>query len=395
MADGSVNTLTNPITGTGTTNYVPKFTGANTIGNSNLINDASGNLGLGVTPSAWSIISPIMQFGTGGAFIGAQGNANVIRAGVNAYFNGSNWIYTNTDFASYYETGSGAFKWFTAPSGTAGNAISFTQAMTLFANGNLGVGVGGTDAGYKLDVNGTGRFSGSVDITGTGDVLILRKSNNVPALAFIGNSTNKAVIEGGDAFDFYTGNVSRLNIALTGGATFSSFVRAQFLSGENSTSGSPVIQGWNKATSGDNKFIEFYTEGGGGTLRGSIDYNRAGGAVRYNTTSDSNLKNIIGDSDRQKSIDILNLTKIREYSWKDDKTNKPQIGVIAQELYEIFKGAVSKGSDNELFGTEEYKEWAVDKTAFTFHLIAGFQEHERIIKEQQAQIEELKALTSK
>jgi hypothetical protein len=36
MADGSVSTLTNPVTGTGTTNTLPKFTGASTIGNSNV-----------------------------------------------------------------------------------------------------------------------------------------------------------------------------------------------------------------------------------------------------------------------------------------------------------------------------------------------------------------------
>jgi hypothetical protein len=44
MADGSVSTLTNPVTGTGsgTTNTIPKFTGANALGNS-IITD-SGSL---------------------------------------------------------------------------------------------------------------------------------------------------------------------------------------------------------------------------------------------------------------------------------------------------------------------------------------------------------------
>ena len=46
MADGSVSTLTNPVTGTGTTNYLPKFTGASTIGNS-LIYDNGTNVGIG------------------------------------------------------------------------------------------------------------------------------------------------------------------------------------------------------------------------------------------------------------------------------------------------------------------------------------------------------------
>jgi hypothetical protein len=41
MADGSVSTLTNPVTGTGTTNYLPKFTGASTIGNSNITDTGS------------------------------------------------------------------------------------------------------------------------------------------------------------------------------------------------------------------------------------------------------------------------------------------------------------------------------------------------------------------
>jgi hypothetical protein len=168
-------------------------------------------------------------------------------------------------------------------------------------------------------------------------------------------------------------------------------LRAGLISGQANTSGNEVLAGWNQATTGDNKFIRFYTEANG-SERGSIDYNRAAGLVRYNVTSDKNLKNIIGDSDVKKSIDILNSTRIREYSWKEDDSNKSQIGVIAQELYETYKGAVSVGSDEELLGTEDYKPWGVDKTAFTFHLIAGWQKHEQMIQEQQAQIEELKAM---
>ena len=97
------------------------------------------------------------------------------------------------------------------------------HSMRISAAGRLLIN-NTNDEGFTLDVNGTGRFSGSVDITGTGDVLVLRKSNNVPAVAFIGTSTNKSVIEGGDNFDFYTGNIKRLTIASTGAATFSSSV---------------------------------------------------------------------------------------------------------------------------------------------------------------------------
>jgi hypothetical protein len=157
---------------------------------------------------------------------------------------------------------------------------------------------------------------------------------------------------------------------------------------QSSAATNPCAACWNNATSGDNIFFRFFVNTGG-NQKGSIDYNRGGDVTRYNTTSDGNLKNIIGDSNRQKSIEILNTTRIREYSWKDDETNKSQIGVIAQELYETFKGAVSKGSDDELLGTEDYKTWGVDKTAFTFHLIAGWQKHEQIIQELTARVQEL------
>jgi hypothetical protein len=40
---------------------------------------------------------------------------------------------------------------------------------------------------------------------------------------------------------------------------------------------------------------------------------------------------------------------------------------------------VSVGGEND---KGEYRPWGVDKTAFTFHLIAGWQEHQRIIQSQ-------------
>jgi hypothetical protein len=43
--------LTNPVTGTGANNYLPKFTGASIIGNS-VIQESSGNIGIGISPTA-------------------------------------------------------------------------------------------------------------------------------------------------------------------------------------------------------------------------------------------------------------------------------------------------------------------------------------------------------
>ena len=93
--------------------------------------DSAGNLGLGVTPSAWSGLTASQiryaSLSSGGADLYLSANV---------YYN-ANWKYATTGVASQYIQYNGAHTWFTAASGTAGNAISFTQAMTLDASGNL------------------------------------------------------------------------------------------------------------------------------------------------------------------------------------------------------------------------------------------------------------------
>jgi hypothetical protein len=168
--NGKQNALTNPVTGTGTTNYLPKFTGSTTVGNSNLINDSSGNLGLGVTPSAWVSAFKAIQI-LNQASISAE--ADLIAISVNAFYDTS-WKYIANGVATNYYQNNGNHVWRNSISGTAGNAISFTQAMSLFSSGNLAIGPT-TDAGFKLDVNGTGRFSGaltsqSLDVISTSGV---------------------------------------------------------------------------------------------------------------------------------------------------------------------------------------------------------------------------------
>jgi hypothetical protein len=126
--------ITNPVTGTGTTNYIPKFTSSSAIGNSNLINDANGNLGLGVTPSAWSGIVAIQSaYGT----LSGNTQSNIL---LNTYYDGS-YRFVGTGYAARYRQDSGEHAWLTSTvSGTAGTAITFTQAMTLTSSGNLGLG---------------------------------------------------------------------------------------------------------------------------------------------------------------------------------------------------------------------------------------------------------------
>jgi hypothetical protein len=111
--------------------------------------DASGNLGLGVAPSTWGSNWKAVQVGEYARVSYASGASQFAH---NAYNDNTNWRYAYSDVASMYQQVSGQHQWYIAPSGTAGNAISFTQAMTLDANGNLVVG-GTTAIGRGTFVN--------------------------------------------------------------------------------------------------------------------------------------------------------------------------------------------------------------------------------------------------
>jgi hypothetical protein len=115
--------------------------------------DSSGNLGLGVTPSAWG--ARALQL-PNGVFLSANSGSStpLMNLGANNYFDvtASNWLYSGNFEATRYAQISGQHIWYTAPSGTAGDAISFTQAMTLDADGDLLVGGTTGTAGGRLTV---------------------------------------------------------------------------------------------------------------------------------------------------------------------------------------------------------------------------------------------------
>jgi hypothetical protein len=276
--------------------------------------NSSGNLGLSVTPSAWGSLfnNSVLQVNTT-SILNYNNNTYI---GTNYYATNSQDLYINNGFSSRYVQSLGQHYWETAASGTAGNAISFTQAMTLAANGNLTLGTtssytgvrmvaesttgvaawfisandvvpvsainnGGTistigfkgtstanafnvrvgadgenfvaytsntermritsggnllvgtttDAGYKLDVNGTGSFSDQLTIktpsSSTAIALWGRSSDNFSALRFQSNTgatTYATIYSNASDLIFENNGLARLTIASTGAATFSSSV---------------------------------------------------------------------------------------------------------------------------------------------------------------------------
>ena len=153
--------------------------------------DSTGNLGLGVTPSAWSSAYTVIQQKTWGSIYDANFGYNGLCN--NSYNNGTNWIYRSTNYATRYEQyAGGTHAWFTAPFGTGNTAISFTQAMTLDYSGNLLVNsttndqwYTSTNAGFTLNSSNflaIARSGGSVFIanrlTSDGDIIDFNRSGS-------------------------------------------------------------------------------------------------------------------------------------------------------------------------------------------------------------------------
>ena len=140
-------------------------TGVVNIGAGQVVKDASGNLGLGVTPSAWGggLAFDLNTFAAVSTR-GADSGVDLIR---NAYFNGTNWIYKlGSNAQRFTQDNSGAFKWFNAPVGTAGNPISFTQAMTLDSSGRLQLGAATVDAFDMARLSGTNAIANDLSLHG-------------------------------------------------------------------------------------------------------------------------------------------------------------------------------------------------------------------------------------
>jgi hypothetical protein len=120
-------------------NYLP-LTGGTT----------SGNVGIGIAPSAWSSSYYALRVGYGYLMsYNAVSNASTTtQMGLNSYFNGSDWKYVGTDEATNYYQFDGTHGWRGAVSGTAGNNITWINYAALSSGGfDL------TSGSYK--VNGT------------------------------------------------------------------------------------------------------------------------------------------------------------------------------------------------------------------------------------------------
>jgi hypothetical protein len=304
--------------------------------------DTSGNLGLGVTPSAWDTLTALQVKNASLA-----GYNNNIFLYANAYYQtaiGNRYIANG--FASRYQQSSGQHIWETAPSwnGTGSDTISFTQAMTLDASGNLGVGTTSPvsyGSNYKtVTINGT--TTGVLDIQANGTTqLELSVGTNVAQISAVAASGVLVFTAGGNTERARIDSIGNL---LVGTTSVQSGIPSDpvgiSLYGPSATgtgifvrNGIPLYVN-NKNASGN--LIEFYCNG---NSVGNIS--STGTITIYNTTSDYRLKTVVGEvtghGDRLDALEPI------EYTWTSNGTRSR--GFLAHKFQEVYPQSVTGEKD--------------------------------------------------
>ena len=318
------------ITNTGDNNTGLFFPAADTVGittggTERARVDSSGNLGLGVTPSAWSTGKAI-QIGTLQA--GIWGAGDQIDICGNAYYN-AGWKAAATKAgATLYEMALGTHAWSVSGAVTAGNPITFTQAMTLDASGYLMVGTT-TSNSAKLTLSNAGAESIQFyPATSSNDNQTLHYNRSTST--YCNNSTYAA------AHLFYIQGNEKARIDSSG----------NLLVGQ--TSVSQTANGVAIQYSGDATNLSRISVGGTGAGTGYSLYSGTASAYRFYVSyagqiyatstsitaiSDQTLKTNVRDLET--GLTEVMALKPRRFDWiNGDATNVA--GFIAQEVAEVF-----------------------------------------------------------
>jgi hypothetical protein len=249
----------------------------------------SGNLGLGVTPSAWGAFKAIEVGTLGNSFWGL--GINSVQLSSNYYFDGA-YRYANNGFANRYDIGSsgGQHIWFNAPSGTAGNAITFTQAMTLGSNSGLSIGTPSAAPAQGLLVQGNAIINGTVIGTdqtfgGAYRTFAFGTNSNGFNRIFAANDQSdgiyiNAATGRGIYFRVNGGGSNVFSVESTGAATFSGSVTTsfgQFLA-QPSTGTNSAFSGY--LNDGGQLYVGIDNSAGSSFGRGAYAYNFFGNANR-------------------------------------------------------------------------------------------------------------------
>jgi hypothetical protein len=113
----------------------------------------AGNVGINKTPNSWDSSLRALQIGESVSLLG-NGAAEL---GCNEFYDGANYKYITTNPSALYAFITGIHRFFVAPTGTAGNNITFTEALRITNTANALIGTT-TDAGQRVQINSSLRL---------------------------------------------------------------------------------------------------------------------------------------------------------------------------------------------------------------------------------------------
>ena len=338
---------------------------ASTGGTRRLTIDASGNLGLGVTPSSQYGTIKVLQIGA----IGATSITGNTSAGGSSTFGQNFYSDPSTAAVKYaasaqpitlYTQYAGEHRWsFASGSGkVAGDTASPIQYMTLDASGNLGVGT--TSPGQKLHVensvnsstwtkisngnSGTGAAAGILFGTDQGDAGALSQNSSNAGYGTAANAVRLRNLLNAP-ITFETNNAERARIT-SGGELL---VGTQNAIVWNTTNEGVAISGVAIQASRSNDISLLLNRIGSdgdiqlfarqGLTVGTISVTTT--ATAYNTSSDYRLKD--NPQPLTNSGAFIDALKPKTWDWKADGSKG--VGFIAHEAQEVSPSSVVGAKD--------------------------------------------------
>ena len=181
-----------------------------------------------------------------------------------------------------------------------------TERMRITSGGNVLIGTT-TDESYKLYVNGGSGNAGLFNSTSAANQI--KASGTAPAITFTNTITSPTI----------------------GGTLGAATSANHFLTG---------------TSAGDLVLINNYSGNRVYVVSSSGGVYLTSGATSWTANSDIRLKNI--NSHIEKAVEKLSTLQTINFSYKDDKSNKQNLGLIAQEVEKIFPELVDKNGDDML-----------------------------------------------
>jgi len=331
--NGKQSALTNPVTGTGTTNYHAKFTGTSTIGNS-LIWDNGTNVGIGNTNTSYTLdVSGTGRF-TGQLYANAKLEVNDTN-GIPIRFQDISAAITGQT-AGYIGMSTSAF------SGNNGDLVLYPRTSAaskiLLMGGNVGIGT--SSPAEKLDIIGSAKVSTRYYVNDGTNTLEL------------GSTYIQAYLNSGAAntnLSFYTGTTERMRITSGGELclnTISALGSGLFsLQGQTSVYNLIAIKDTGTSYSSTNNNFIYFMQSTGGTC-GSISHSTATTVNYYSGPSDARKKENIEDWS-QEVLPLFADIKPKTYNHIEDYDNSYVYkGFLAQDMVDKFPEAYGKDKDD-------------------------------------------------